>query len=215
MPALPYRPATLARLAKHLLDHLGHDKVDVSGVSWGGGLAQQFAKQYPRICRKLVLVSTSSGWTMVLGKPTPESQGESKDDVFCSRGEYTIFAALHPSSMPPRVRPPAVRSPWWAARFGQGKSSASPEPGMAGPWPRRRSLRPHKAELGQMSSKHVDKLRTLPNQKLMRSLQGHLRSSDFLIIGADHFSGGDLKMVRELGRYRHIKWTQVERIVWS
>lgn len=70
MPALPYRPATLARLAKHLLDHLGHDKVDVSGVSWGGGLAQQFAKQYPRICRKLVLVSTSSGWTMVPGKPS-------------------------------------------------------------------------------------------------------------------------------------------------
>ena len=70
MPALPYRPATLARLAKHLLAHLGHDEVDVSGVSWGGGLAQQFAKQYPRTCRKLVLVATSSGWTMVPGKPS-------------------------------------------------------------------------------------------------------------------------------------------------
>ena len=70
MPALPYRPSTLARLANHLLEHLGHDKVDVSGVSWGGGLAQQFASQYPRICRRLVLVSTSSGWTMVPGKPS-------------------------------------------------------------------------------------------------------------------------------------------------
>ena len=70
MPALPYRPTTLARLAKNLLDILGHDVVDVSGVSWGGGLAQQFAHQYPRICRRLVLVATSSGWTMVPGRPS-------------------------------------------------------------------------------------------------------------------------------------------------
>ncbi|MBD3664975.1 poly(3-hydroxyalkanoate) depolymerase [Sulfitobacter aestuariivivens] len=70
MPGLPYRPSTLARLSKHLLEMLEIDRVDVSGVSWGGGLAQQFAKQYPKICRRLVLVSTSSGWTMVPGKPS-------------------------------------------------------------------------------------------------------------------------------------------------
>ena len=70
MPALPYRPSTLARMSKHLLKLLEIDQVDVSGVSWGGGLAQQFAKQYPKLCRKLVLVSTSSGWTMVPGKPS-------------------------------------------------------------------------------------------------------------------------------------------------
>lgn len=70
MPALPYRPTTLARLARNLLDELGHYEVDVSGVSWGGGLAQQFAWQYADRCRKLVLVATSSGWTMVPGKPS-------------------------------------------------------------------------------------------------------------------------------------------------
>ena len=70
MPALPYRPSTLARMSKQLLELLEIDQVDVSGVSWGGGLAQQFAKQYPKLCRKLVLVSTSSGWTMVPGKPS-------------------------------------------------------------------------------------------------------------------------------------------------
>lgn len=69
MPSLPYRPTSLARMAKNLLKILGHDRVDVSGVSWGGGVAQQFAYQYPKICRKLVLVATSSGWTMVPGKP--------------------------------------------------------------------------------------------------------------------------------------------------
>ncbi len=69
MPNLPYRPTSLARMSKNLLEILGHDQVDVSGVSWGGGLAQQFAYQYPRLCRKLVLVATSSGWTMVPGRP--------------------------------------------------------------------------------------------------------------------------------------------------
>ena len=70
MPSLPYRPSTLARMAKHLLEILEIKEVDVSGVSWGGGLAQQFARQYPRICRRLVLVATSSGWTMVPGSPS-------------------------------------------------------------------------------------------------------------------------------------------------
>lgn len=69
MPTLPYRPSTLARMAKHLLHILDIREVDVSGVSWGGGLAQQFARQYPKICRRLILVATSSGWTMVPGKP--------------------------------------------------------------------------------------------------------------------------------------------------
>ena len=70
MPALPYRPSTLARMSRRLLDQLEIDQVDVSGVSWGGGLAQQFAFQYGWRCRRLVLVSTSSGWTMVPGRPS-------------------------------------------------------------------------------------------------------------------------------------------------
>ncbi|MEM7525912.1 MAG: alpha/beta fold hydrolase, partial [Pseudomonadota bacterium] len=62
-------PRTLARWAKRLVEILGHDQVDVSGVSWGGGMAQQFAHQYPRMCRKLVLAATSAGFAMVPGKP--------------------------------------------------------------------------------------------------------------------------------------------------
>ncbi|MEO0359501.1 MAG: poly(3-hydroxyalkanoate) depolymerase [Pseudomonadota bacterium] len=70
LPALPYRPRTLARWAKGLCEALGYDAVDVSGVSWGGGVAQQFARQYPKICRKLVLAATSAGFAMVPGKPS-------------------------------------------------------------------------------------------------------------------------------------------------
>ncbi|MEM8648893.1 MAG: poly(3-hydroxyalkanoate) depolymerase [Pseudomonadota bacterium] len=70
LPKLPYRPSTLARWAKRICEMLGHMEVDVSGVSWGGGMAQQFAFQYPRTCRRLILVATSSGWTMLPGSPS-------------------------------------------------------------------------------------------------------------------------------------------------
>lgn len=70
LPSLPYRPSTLARMARRLLEILGHEQADISGVSWGGGLAQQFARQYPGHCRKLILAATAPGWTMVPGSPS-------------------------------------------------------------------------------------------------------------------------------------------------
>jgi len=69
-PTFPYRPSTLARLAKNLMQHIGFEECDVSGVSWGGGLAQQFAWQYPGVCRKLILAATAPGITMVPGTPS-------------------------------------------------------------------------------------------------------------------------------------------------
>ena len=67
-PRLPYRPSMLARLSARLLDQLGHERVDVLGVSWGGALAQQFALQQGKRCRRLVLAATSPGHLMVPGK---------------------------------------------------------------------------------------------------------------------------------------------------
>jgi poly(3-hydroxyalkanoate) depolymerase len=52
-----------------MLDELGHRDADVLGISWGGGLAQQFAFQNPHRCRRLVLVSTGTGWMMVPASP--------------------------------------------------------------------------------------------------------------------------------------------------
>jgi len=69
LPSLPYRPSTIARLSARLLDQLGHQEVDVAGVSWGGGLAQQFAHQHANMCRRLVLAATSPGAIMVPGSP--------------------------------------------------------------------------------------------------------------------------------------------------
>jgi poly(3-hydroxyalkanoate) depolymerase len=66
----PRRFSGLARLANKLLTRLGYQQVDVIGVSWGGALAQQFARQYPQRCRRLILAATSPGVVMVPGKPS-------------------------------------------------------------------------------------------------------------------------------------------------
>ena len=69
LPKRPYRPSSIAQLGARLVAELGYGEVDVVGVSWGGGLAQQFAYQYPKVCRQLVLAATSPGALMVPGRP--------------------------------------------------------------------------------------------------------------------------------------------------
>jgi poly(3-hydroxyalkanoate) depolymerase len=67
---LPYGFPYLAAVLGGLLRKLGIDgQVDVLGLSWGGALAQQFAFQNPRRCRRLILVSTGTGAIMVPGGP--------------------------------------------------------------------------------------------------------------------------------------------------
>lgn len=66
---VPYRFFSMARMANRLMTELGYaDEFDVFGVSWGGGLAQQFAFQYGHRCRKLVLAATSQGMLMFPGR---------------------------------------------------------------------------------------------------------------------------------------------------
>jgi poly(3-hydroxyalkanoate) depolymerase len=67
---LPYGFPYLALVLGQLLNKLGIDgHVDVLGLSWGGALAQQFAFQNPRRCRRLILVSTGTGALMVPANP--------------------------------------------------------------------------------------------------------------------------------------------------
>jgi poly(3-hydroxyalkanoate) depolymerase len=67
---LPYGFPYFAAVLGQLLKKLGlNGKVDVLGLSWGGALAQQFAFQNPRRCRRLILVSTGTGALMVPGRP--------------------------------------------------------------------------------------------------------------------------------------------------
>lgn len=68
-PKIPYRPWWVAKAAKQILLENGYSKVDVLGVSWGGGPAQQFAWQNKDMTQRLVLCATTTGVTMVPGNP--------------------------------------------------------------------------------------------------------------------------------------------------
>ncbi|MDL5154740.1 alpha/beta fold hydrolase [Actinomycetospora termitidis] len=68
---VPLPMAALTTLLADALDQLdgltgtSHRVVDLLGLSWGGGIAQQFALQYPQRTGRLALVSTGTGVMMV------------------------------------------------------------------------------------------------------------------------------------------------------
>lgn len=68
-PLLPRRMWQFARLARKLLADLKIERCHVMGISWGGGLAQQFARQFPEVTDRLILAATSTGSLMVPPKP--------------------------------------------------------------------------------------------------------------------------------------------------
>ena len=70
LPWSPYRMSGLARQIDRMLTSMGYaGAVDVLGLSWGGALAQQFARTCRERCHRLVLASTTHGSLMVPGSP--------------------------------------------------------------------------------------------------------------------------------------------------
>ena len=70
LPLRPYWISGLCRLIARMLTELGHDRVDVLGISWGGGVAQHFAAFQRARCRRLVLAATATGALMVPARPS-------------------------------------------------------------------------------------------------------------------------------------------------
>jgi poly(3-hydroxyalkanoate) depolymerase len=69
VPAIPMAMSRLARVTGGMLDALGYRRVDVLGVSIGGALAQELARQASYRVRRLVLLSTACGIGAVPGDP--------------------------------------------------------------------------------------------------------------------------------------------------
>jgi poly(3-hydroxyalkanoate) depolymerase len=70
-PAASFWPSfpVYARFAVGLLDRLGLEgRFDVAGVSWGGGLAQTIAHDYPQRVGRLILMATTAGAPMFPGR---------------------------------------------------------------------------------------------------------------------------------------------------
>lgn len=74
-PSLAYPPTMrqLAGIVAGLIDELGHEQVDVLGLSWGGALAQELARRHPASVHRLVLAATMAGWTSMPGRPVAVS----------------------------------------------------------------------------------------------------------------------------------------------
>jgi poly(3-hydroxyalkanoate) depolymerase len=119
-PRLPYRPLTLARLSAQLLDQLGHKRVDVLGVSWGGAIAQQFAFQQAKRCRRLILAATSPGHIMVPGKLTVQlklaSPRRYKDPAYMGRIAGEIYGGRMRDS--PELVRKHLRHVRWSSDYG-------------------------------------------------------------------------------------------------
>ena len=69
LPLVPYRFNTIAWLAGKLLQQLGHEDADIMGISWGGAVAQQFARSLPKRCHRLILCATATGAVMIPAAP--------------------------------------------------------------------------------------------------------------------------------------------------
>ncbi|MGY1787639.1 alpha/beta fold hydrolase, partial [Geodermatophilus sp. SYSU D00698] len=124
-PVVPYVLGTLTPVVAGVLRRLGHDgPVDVLGLSWGGGLAQHFAVQHRRRCRRLVLAATGTGALMVPASPrvlshmlTPRRH---RDAEYARRIAPTIYGgggggggarAPRPRPPPPPTPPPPAPPP--------------------------------------------------------------------------------------------------------
>ena len=57
-PHTEYSVSAHANVLRDLLAALGHERATIVGQSFGGGVAMQFAYQYPERCERLVLVSS-------------------------------------------------------------------------------------------------------------------------------------------------------------
>ena len=68
-PAFPDSRSRLAAWVWARVSRLGYPELELVGLSWGGGLAQQLAVQSRRRVRRVVLAATGTGALMVPARP--------------------------------------------------------------------------------------------------------------------------------------------------
>lgn len=112
-PRGDYSLGAHANLLRDLLDVLGHRRATIVGQSLGGGVAMQFAYQFPERCERLVLV---------------DSGGLGREVTFYLRmlsvpGVESVFPLL----CTPRLRETGNQAAIWLGRAGVRPSAATQE----------------------------------------------------------------------------------------
>ena len=132
-PSLPWRLSRYAHVAAKVLDEFDVCRANIMGISWGGALAQQFAKDHPGRCRKLILAATSPGHLMVPGRPEVlwhmSNPRRYYDKDFMKRIAGTIYGGklrtnrLSAGKFADLTRPPSKRGYYYQILAGAGWSS--------------------------------------------------------------------------------------------
>jgi pimeloyl-ACP methyl ester carboxylesterase len=112
-PSGEYSLGAHANTLRDLMDSLGHKRATVVGQSLGGGVAMQFAYQFPERCERLVLVG---------------SGGLGREVTFYLR-MLTLpgFESVFPLFCTPRLRSAGILISKWLARAGVQSTPASQE----------------------------------------------------------------------------------------
>jgi poly(3-hydroxyalkanoate) depolymerase len=92
-PPVPLSMAGHARLASRVIEALGFERVDVLGLSFGGGVAQTLAYRHPDRVSSLILAATGCGWGGVPGNPLALSLLTTPYRYF-SRSHYRAVAPI-------------------------------------------------------------------------------------------------------------------------
>lgn len=68
-PTRPFGIGSYAGVVEELLDHLTLTEVDLLGLSFGGLVAQEFARRHGDSVGRMILASTTCGWGGIPGNP--------------------------------------------------------------------------------------------------------------------------------------------------
>ncbi len=115
---LPFSMRSLAATVAGLIDELGHDSVDVLGLSWGGALAQELARRHPEVVHRLILAATMPGITSIPGRPaalaTLMSPARYYSPKYLKRIAPTLYGGAirtHPDLLDEHAKQRAARPP--------------------------------------------------------------------------------------------------------
>ncbi len=116
----PWRIPWYANVMADMIAELGHEQMDVLGISWGGALAQELAHRHPERVRRLVLVATTPGVISVPGTPQAIS-------ILMTPWRY--YSKSYLKAVAPTLYGGAIKDhPELLARHGQVRATRPPTP---------------------------------------------------------------------------------------